>query len=757
MEQKFNDYQLISENRLKEVLLENLRPEEPQRLEQQPTLAAGGPVDPDHIIKQPWFFLGSAVTDLIATHLMLDPTWNYLERWLDNAEFASIEVTNSNTVTVAGSLWWGYRDNVGGAQRPEAIEAEFVLAEEQLTYWVKLYADGLCRQITPAGVTRTALAAPAPATPDLTGLLEALKNKGEKAPPKSAIIHMGFGPTLHNINYLTAYTIARSGPRGIEALIDLLEDEDLELRSAAIYALGMVGGEARPAIPAILALLPDASQQLRSLAAVALYSISEDEGENLSLLRSLVPDLLKALNRENFEAEDVFGENSRSAGRALLKLARHDQSLLSLLIEAFENGEAQLRLGEIFYRLGSTASEAIPALARALQRDDNDERWIPARALSNMGWEGLQALIERIIAENHKVRQAAIFTLQDRAKKGAGDLKPAIPALLSALDDNRHEAKLFCAVALSLAHIDRQDAGIIERLKAITPDLIHLAQTSESFTARQAIQTLKLIGPPAAEAIPVLIQGLRDKARDDYWRESALKALRSLCRDMELLTPALIDEINERSWLAKKAIHILATSYSPEAVATLFSALSENLKGEDSDSFGHHEIFEALRKIGPPAIPFLAERAQNGDKHLRNRAVNVLGSLGCMAVPHLIEALSDPLTRSAAAEALGEVGAEAAEAIPALEAVINDSDSNVCARAIEALGRIGRPALPLLIRTLKHENAFVAMWAAAVLGRMKEVAAEAIPPLIEALDHRDAQVRELAAVALSQHGNTRHE
>jgi hypothetical protein len=66
--------------------------------------------------------------------------------------------------------------------------------------------------------------------------------------------------------------------------------------------------------------------------------------------------------------------------------------------------------------------------------------------------------------------------------------------------------------------------------------------------------------------------------------------------------------------------------------------------------------------------------------------------------------------------------------------------------------RTNRQAVQALIGVLRGGDAFAAMWAAAVFGRMGKHAHEAIPFLVEALLHEEEKVRELAAKALHELG-----
>ncbi len=755
MENRLNSYCLFCEDRLKEVLLDNLsrsrnlEPSSEKALCESATTPASTEAL-DDFVNQPWFWLGSAVTNLLSAHLRLDPTWNYLERWLDNTEFSSITIAHANTVKITGSLWWGYRENIGGAQMPEAIEAEFVLANQQLSYLIKLYADGLCRHIRNSGITRLAVEDAATGGTEVSELLAALKNKGRNAPQKSPMIHLFMSAILHNINYLTAYTIAQSGSEGIQALMELLKDEDVELHNAAIYALGLIGEKARVAIPAILEARRKANQQFRCLAATALCRIAIDEQDNLSMLRSLVPDLLKALSRQSYEDEDLFSDISDIAVEALTELVRQDQSLMALLIKAFKNKEGERSITRIFTNLGTTAKEAIPILTEAMNEKSKDD-WpsSTAYALSRMGDDGLLAVTQKLNDEDRRVRYYTTFIIGELARAKAKNARLAILPLIEALKRDLDDAPLRCSLALPLAMIDSKDERVITALKSIAPQLIQDVNHQQNLTARLAIETLGYMGEIAREAGATLIGVIIDEGNDNDLREYAIESLGKIGADANSVIPLLIDMIKKRDSFFSKAIDALLQSGSEALPATL-STIAEILRMPDEEDSIHYEAFKALQKIGSASLPLLVALSKDDDKYLRISSIGILDSLGKPAVPHLVEAIvhTDSDTRAVVAEALGKIGADAAAAIPLLKEAIGDADLNVCARAVEALGQIGKKAVPVLIEALRSDNSFAATWAAAVLGRMGRNANQAIPFLVEALHHEDAQVRELAAKAL---------
>jgi HEAT repeat protein len=158
-------------------------------------------------------------------------------------------------------------------------------------------------------------------------------------------------------------------------------------------------------------------------------------------------------------------------------------------------------------------------------------------------------------------------------------------------------------------------------------------------------------------------------------------------------------------------------------------------------------------------------------------------------IPALIRALEDedPDMRVAAANALGEIGPEAMEAVPALVwAALEDEDRDVRSVAVWALGGIepevaisvlsrvledGDPdqvrtsailglrqskgeAVPALIRALEDKDPDMRIAAVEVLGWIGPEVAEAVPVLIRVLeDDADPRVRESAAYELGYMGS----
>jgi HEAT repeat protein/outer membrane protein assembly factor BamB len=184
----------------------------------------------------------------------------------------------------------------------------------------------------------------------------------------------------------------------------------------------------------------------------------------------------------------------------------------------------------------------------------------------------------------------------------------------------------------------------------------------------------------------------------------------------------------------------------------------------------HREGFELLRRIGPPAIPTLAELLQHPRVSIRRsaadalidlapdteriqaalrgalededsfvvrdaaRALGALGEKAAPSIPSLVKALphGEPHVRIYAAEALASIGPKAASATKDLVKTLRDPVPGVRWAACEALASIGPAAysaVPQLIDSLKDEFLYVRICAVGALGNIGANAKAAVNPL----------------------------
>lgn len=157
-------------------------------------------------------------------------------------------------------------------------------------------------------------------------------------------------------------------------------------------------------------------------------------------------------------------------------------------------------------------------------------------------------------------------------------------------------------------------------------------------------------------------------------------------------------------------------------------------------------------------IKTLIKKLKSPEAEDRLTAAQALGEIGPEAkeaVSTLIEALRDQekSVRQNVVRALGEIGLEAKMAVPALIAALKDQDSFVRLSAAEALGKIGpdaKAAVPALIVALKDQDPPVRLTAAQALKNIGLDAKKAIPTLTEALNDHEISVRRAAAGAIEK-------
>ena len=172
---------------------------------------------------------------------------------------------------------------------------------------------------------------------------------------------------------------------------------------------------------------------------------------------------------------------------------------------------------------------------------------------------------------------------------------------------------------------------------------------------------------------------------------------------------------------------------------------------------GKTDLYETDRSDVEIDIHAAVESLKANAPATRMEAANILGFVredAAEAVPALIDALEDsyePVRRNAI-YALGAIGKPAVE--PLIEALDAEKEAfemepilHIC-DAAHGLAAIGAPAVPALITALKDERENVRASAAYALGEMGPVAAESVDALIALLTDESEEVRRHAISAL---------
>ena len=260
---------------------------------------------------------------------------------------------------------------------------------------------------------------------------------------------------------------------------------------------------------------------------------------------------------------------------------------------------------------------------------------------------------------------------------------------------------------------DRPDDEVLDRLAALpAPAWRALEPTAVSMLD-------KLRGDARAAVVGLLARrGAVERAVRGTHRRSAVVRARSA----DLLgavggpgaLPQLVRLLGDRDQEVRAvAVRALGNLAEPAAASALVNGVLRR------PPLPRHLVIDALRRIGPAALPALATRTTHPDEGVRAQVVESMGLVGAVgAAPALVALLrADPApeVRVRAARALGRIGSPlAVDAL--LDAVAEHEPTALRVTAAQALGALGVVrAVPVLADLVGDPAHWVAHTAAAAL------------------------------------------
>ena len=317
----------------------------------------------------------------------------------------------------------------------------------------------------------------------------------------------------------------------------------------------------------------------------------------------------------------------------------------------------------------------------------------------------------------------------------------AVPALIRVLEDEISWTRRNAAEALDpigSSPSNRKPGGLSE---AFRREMVRCGVT----------WALGQIGPPAIDAVPVLLLALKDP--DETVRSNAAKSLGQIGKQDIALLPDLVRAMNDESWGVRvsAAYAVYRTDRSQwDIVLPLLTEALNHKKG-----FIRSDVVDVLGDIKAPiqdAMPLLVKALNDEDASVRRGTLEALGKIGDpIAVPVLREALQDRSVVQEAAIALTQI--DVPEALQTLISALSDTDSAVRYYVSDALAEMNPPPKEVaaaLIGVLNDTNLGVRRLAANALGKIGDPAA--VPMLIENLTHPNPWVGKAAIDALKEIG-----
>lgn len=292
----------------------------------------------------------------------------------------------------------------------------------------------------------------------------------------------------------------------------MLGDSTWSVSLAAINAIAEIGPGCEVVIPGLIELVKEENEEIKVSSIEALRRIGSAEPE-------VVKALIEAL-------EDPLESVRIRSAKALVELGASDRKYLQEMIKASEDQDTYVRISA-YMLLGRLASEpeVIPLLMKALKEENIIEKWYVVDALIEAGEFAVPALTEALKDSDKEIRLRAAHALE-----GIGaQAREATPVLIKSLEDPDLLFRIwvsdtlvkigtYAAPALIEA-LNTQDenlkeyiVGILGRMGTkVVPILIRAIEVGEENQNEKIAKALYEIGPE------VILEILRVCARNLLW------------------------------------------------------------------------------------------------------------------------------------------------------------------------------------------------------------------------------------------------
>jgi HEAT repeat protein len=464
----------------------------------------------------------------------------------------------------------------------------------------------------------------------------------------------------------------------------------------------------------------------------------------------------------------VGAQNKKAAG-LIKELADKNPKVRAAAADDLGN-LAELRLAD--------AKSALPALREAQKDTDPNVRKAVLEALGKIESENYGTLLQDSLKKDTDpvVQLAAVNALGQLMPP----LKAAVPVLIEVYKASPQDAPKTAKAPpppppgtpppADPPAVRRAILGALARLepdpKGRIPFLIESLQQEKDLGVRVTlVTTLGQVGPPAKEAVPVLLEVQKASLQEALkppppkqqkeldpqgLRRAILTALGRIQSEPKVYVPILMDAVkNDKDAAVRTAAVTALAQIGPpakEAVPALLDAQKTATAANDPQGALRKAIVSALGKIETEPKDRIALYIEllkrEKDPATRLVAVTALGEIGPpakAAIPVLLDVqkssppmpkVTDPQgVRKAVLEALAKIEADPKDFVPLLiDAAKKDRDTAVRSTAVKTLGQLGpaaKAAIPALTdlqklaKTAKEEDKALAKEAEAALEKIQ--------------------------------------
>jgi HEAT repeat protein len=333
-------------------------------------------------------------------------------------------------------------------------------------------------------------------------------------------------------------------------------------------------------------------------------------------------------------------------------------------------------------------------------------------------------------------------------------------------EPSKHKVKNLISDLKRGSERDRQKAALAlgnlgDAARVALPDLIEALNDADPYLREYSTQALEQLGAPAVRTLIVALRHEKGlgvigptlmtprkipQLRDVIGEEDVRVALVGIGA---VAVPALIDALRD----ATPAIQPLIAAALVKIQGLNPSSMVAQAVSADDDNVRISGAVALAESASPENVPALTALLRDKVPEVRVCGFSGLAKSGSRdALAPLLEALkeeSDSNVRTVAIEALGKLGLKIDEAVQPLIELLGDKSLGVQMGSILALGNIGpraQAAVPGLAAFLKNEDWGWRHQAAIALGKIRS--RDAVPVLSKALEDQEEKVRHAAAQAL---------
>jgi HEAT repeat protein len=284
--------------------------------------------------------------------------------------------------------------------------------------------------------------------------------------------------------------LAGIGRDGVPALISGLTNQNGKVREAVLVSFPPLGTNAESALPAIIASLEDPILEVRFAALWAVGSAGQNQSDlALPLLIGKFRGGDAVMRRYAVAVLSGFGTN-------------HMAEVMPILLEALADQSPTVQSASLHVldRFPDQARAAVPRLTELLLNDPKNCVFAASVLRKILGAEGM-AQILKAFAGQPASKQTQLFLIMKQAERGLHNA-PMVTELLALTRDNDERVRLLAVLALGMLN---------QRSELVVPRLMECLSMGDPATKSAAAEALGCFGKSAKPAIPALLEIIKQE------------------------------------------------------------------------------------------------------------------------------------------------------------------------------------------------------------------------------------------------------